>query len=561
LVRAPESGQRICNRYVLLERIGSGGHGEIWSATDEQDGQKVALKFLREDLGASVEAWAILNHESQMARRLNHPGILRSGTPIREGERTVLPMEFAGGGDLRRLRGQSYLRSVPVLIRIAEILAHAHARGVVHRDLKPGNVLFDSQGGVRLADFGASGLSGSKHSHAQGSLFTASPQQLQDLPAAPADDIYGLGALAYELLSGQPPYFPQVTRERVLAEPVPELVAAQPAPARLVALIMRMLEKEPDLRPPSMSHVVEGLNQALSDTLIVDQTEPDSELRLPAAPIAPSVPGFEGLRAERRVVREKRLLPAAAWVGGLGVLAGLVLALWILHPWRRPVLAPEPTENTPPAAAAAPAAMPAPAEAPEPVTAATLPTERPAAVVPPAGTAAPVAPPDTRVTAECTRHVARGQEALQVQRLTDARAAFGRCLALQPDEATARAGVEQVDAALAADEHAGLRREGLALEGQERWHEARDAYQRALQKDATLRFAQQGAQRAGERAELSERLDVYLSRPGRLDSAAIRGEARLWLSRARLLEQGPVLRSQIDRVELLLQDYEPARKQ
>ena len=114
---------------------------------------------------------------------------------------------------------------------------------------------------------------------------------------------------------------------------------------------------------------------------------------------------------------------------------------------------------------------------------------------------------------------------------------------------------------IAADDHAGLRREGLALEGQERWHEARDAYQRALQKDSALRFAQQGAQRAGERAELSERLDVYLSRPDRLDSAAIRGEARLWLSRARLLEQGPVLRSQIARIELLLQDYESARNQ
>jgi serine/threonine-protein kinase len=140
-------------------------------------------------------------------------------------------MEFAGGGDLKRLRGQSYLRSVPVLIRIAEILAHAHARGVVHRDLKPGNVLFDAEGSVRLADFGASGLSGSTHSHAQGSPFTASPQQLKDLPAAPADDIYGLGALAYELLSGFPPYYPEATVERVLGEPVPALKPSQPAPA------------------------------------------------------------------------------------------------------------------------------------------------------------------------------------------------------------------------------------------------------------------------------------------------------------------------------------------
>ncbi|MET0292895.1 MAG: serine/threonine-protein kinase, partial [Steroidobacteraceae bacterium] len=340
---ARESGDVICNRYELVDRIGAGGHGEIWSAIDEHDGQRVALKFLREDLATSVEAWAVLNHESQMARRLNHPGILRSGTPIRDDEQTVLPMEYAGGGDLKRLRGQSYLRSVPVLIRIAEILAHAHARGVVHRDLKPGNVLFDEQGSVRLADFGASGLSGSTDLPARGSPFSASPQQLQDLPASPSDDIYGLGALAYELLSGHPPYYPQVTAERVLNEPVPELKSVQPAPARLVALILRMLEKDPAARPASMLHVVEGLNQGLSDTLIVDDTEPSEILSaLPASspppvsrPAVPAAEGFEPLRAERRVAVQPRLLPAAVWLGGAGVVGAVIVALLVLHPWRK----------------------------------------------------------------------------------------------------------------------------------------------------------------------------------------------------------------------------------
>ena len=398
VVSVRESGDVICNRYELVERIGAGGHGEIWSAIDEHDGQKVALKFLRDDLASSVEAWAILNHESQMARRLNHPGILRSGTPMRDEEQTVMPMEYAGGGDLKRLRGQSYLRSVPVLIRIAEILAHAHARGVVHRDLKPGNVLFDEQGNVRLADFGAAGLSGSTHSHAQGSPFTASPQQLQDLPAAPGDDIYGLGALAYELLSGQPPYYPNATPDRVLREPVPDLVPAQPAPARLVALIMRMLAKDPAARPATMLQVVEGLNQALSDTLIVDDTEP-SEV-VPSLPDRDEPVGgrFEALRADRRPPAPPRLLPAAGWLGAAGVAGAVLVALLVLQPWR-PGAAPR--RETAPDTTRPPPVPPA-------SEAAATPTAPPTVTPPPPAQAPPAAGPDPRPAGELSRHVEKG---------------------------------------------------------------------------------------------------------------------------------------------------------
>ncbi len=540
-----ESGDVICNRYELVERIGAGGHGEIWSAIDEHDGQKVALKFLRDDLASSVEAWAILNHESQMARRLNHPGILRSGTPMRDEEQTVMPMEYAGGGDLKRLRGQSYLRSVPVLIRIAEILAHAHARGVVHRDLKPGNVLFDEQGNVRLADFGAAGLSGSTHSHAQGSPFTASPQQLQDLPAAPGDDIYGLGALAYELLSGQPPYYPNATPDRVLREPVPDLVPAQPAPARLVALIMRMLAKDPAARPATMLQVVEGLNQALSDTLIVDDTEP-SEV-VPSLPDRDEPVGgrFEALRADRRPPAPPRLLPAAGWLGAAGVAGAVLVALLVLQPWR-PGAAPR--RETAPDTTRPPPVPPA-------SEAAATPTAPPTVTPPPPAQAPPAAGPDPRPAGELSRHVERGREALGLQRYTDARHAFERALAQRPDDAAASEGLAAVEAALAADGYEGLRREGLALEGQERWHEARDAYERALAQPLPPRFASTAYDRARVRSDLSDRLDAYLEQPSRLATADGRREAEQWIGVARDLDAGPVLRSQIARVRLLLQDY------
>jgi hypothetical protein len=135
---------------------------------------------------------------------------------------------------------------------------------------------------------------------------------------------------------------------------------------------------------------------------------------------------------------------------------------------------------------------------------------------------------------------------------------------LQPGSPQAREGLTKVEAGLAADDFAGLRREGASLEAQERWHEARDAYRRVLTADGGPRFAQQGARRAGERAELSDRLDGYLEQSSRLGTPAVRREAERWLSHARALDSGPVLRSQVARIELLLREFdrpaaEPAR--
>ena len=102
------------------------------------------------------------------------------------------------------------------------------------------------------------------------SPFSASPQQLRGEPATPADDIYGLGALAYELLSHHPPHYPHFDPRRVQEEPVPELQPAEPIPPRLGALVMRMLEKDAARRPASMSEVIDSSTCALNDTLTFD---------------------------------------------------------------------------------------------------------------------------------------------------------------------------------------------------------------------------------------------------------------------------------------------------
>jgi eukaryotic-like serine/threonine-protein kinase len=283
---AANPGRVLNVRYTLHERLGVGGQGEVWRARDPQRDSDIALKVLHPAPPRIAPAWEALQREYAINSRLDHPYILKVYPPEATEDALLLPMELASGGDLRRLRGADYLAIVPVLLEVAQALEHAHGHGVIHRDLKPGNVLLDARGAVKLADFGIAGtVLASGSDPARGvSPFTASPQQLRGEPPTPADDIYGLGALAYELLSGYPPHYPHFDLQKVQREPVPELAPAAQMPPQLGALIARMLQKDPALRPASMREVIEALDSALNDTLTFEfeTAEPPREAAAPA---------------------------------------------------------------------------------------------------------------------------------------------------------------------------------------------------------------------------------------------------------------------------------------
>jgi serine/threonine protein kinase len=274
-------GIRIANRYVLDQCIGRGGHAQIWTATDERDAKRVALKLLHPELYSSAQARDVLRHEAMMASWVDHPGVVRAGTLQQDGDLVFLPLEYAGGADLLMLRGASYLRIVPVLIEVADILNYAHQRGLVHRDVKPANVLVDDTGTVRLVDFGMAAVLGTAGGPAPGSPFTSSPQQLSGESAVVADDVYSLGAMAYELLSGYPPGYPEFDLGRARVQMPAMLRPRRPAPPRLVQLVMQMLARDPAQRPMDMRQVSEELRQALSDTL---SNEMDAALLNETAP-------------------------------------------------------------------------------------------------------------------------------------------------------------------------------------------------------------------------------------------------------------------------------------
>ena len=201
-------GQKLVDRFVLLEQLSQGGRFEVWRSLDERRGSPVAVKIaVVTQLADSAEEsarWESLQREYSISRRLDHPGFLELDEPVRDDAVMILPMTLAAG-DLRPLRGKNYTQIVPLLIETCDALDHLHSCGVVHRDLKPANVLLDFSGRIRLTDFEVAAVDGAVSEGSIGSPFAASPQQRRGLQPTILDDIYGVGALGYELLSAYPP--------------------------------------------------------------------------------------------------------------------------------------------------------------------------------------------------------------------------------------------------------------------------------------------------------------------------------------------------------------------
>ena len=238
-------------------------------AFDERAVQSVALKILARTFSADGDPWSVLRREHALVCELDHPRILKTYPPLCAGDLAILPMQLATGGELRQLRGAPYVEIIPPLIDLAHALDYVHAHGVVHRDLKAANVLFDSLGRVQLADFGVAarmleGLPvGAERSGCSPS--TASPQQLLGLPPSPSDDLYGLGALALELLTGAPAYFPDFDARQVLHGPLPAIEPVHLAPPRLLGLVRALMARSPRHRLRSMAEVIAVLTAALDD--------------------------------------------------------------------------------------------------------------------------------------------------------------------------------------------------------------------------------------------------------------------------------------------------------
>jgi tetratricopeptide (TPR) repeat protein len=242
--RSLSVGTRLANRYTLARRLGRGGAAETWLATDRITRASVALKILVDDR-VGVDA---LRREWQLAIRLMHAHIVRA-FEFHEDDGAFYSLQFVDGPEIGVLAGASPAESLPPVALVADALRYAHAKGVVHRDVKAANILLDHNGAPYLIDFGVAATR--SQDPGGGSLIAASPQQLSGEASHPADDIFALGGLIYELVSGRSPWSSENTERDIMEMDPPPVAAADGSavPAGLQDLVARMLDKDRSRRP------------------------------------------------------------------------------------------------------------------------------------------------------------------------------------------------------------------------------------------------------------------------------------------------------------------------
>ncbi|MFZ1220247.1 MAG: serine/threonine-protein kinase, partial [Chthoniobacterales bacterium] len=285
-VRGFRVGQKVFRRYTLVRILGRGGMGVVWLATDEELEREVALKFLPDLVVHDLAVLDELKHETRRSLQLTHHNIVRIHDFVQDAESACISMEYVDGPTLSALRIDQPNKTfetqqlTPWVDQICQALQYAHHYAkIVHRDVKPANLMLNSRGELKVADFGiARSLSDSvtmltMGRGTSGTLAYMSPQQLDGERASSLDDIYSLGATLYELVTGKPPFY-SGSIERLIREKIPASLAAKreelgirsaaPIPAPWEQTIAACLAKNPELRPQTAAEVLDRLQGTVS---------------------------------------------------------------------------------------------------------------------------------------------------------------------------------------------------------------------------------------------------------------------------------------------------------
>jgi serine/threonine protein kinase len=355
-------------RYHNVERIARGAMGDVYRATDSSLGRVVAIKVLSTPFVGDDAARRRFAREARAAARLSsEPGIVTIYDVGEADDRPYLVMEHMAGGTLEeRLHAegaQPSAQALQWLMQAARALDRAHASGIVHRDVKPGNLLLDAEGRVQVADFGIASSTGTTTLTAAGTVLGTvgylSPEQAAGERVTSASDRYALGVVAYELLTGERPFAresPTAEAAAHVSAPVPLISERSNLPEALDAVFGRALAKQPEERYTSCAEFVAAVRAAFE--------RPEQATRTYDAAAAPTI-----VRAHRSSARWPLVVAAL----GAALAAGVVLAVVLSRPssrgeptqrqaappkrqtTARATTAPAATSATPPASTATPA--------------------------------------------------------------------------------------------------------------------------------------------------------------------------------------------------------------
>ena len=367
-----DDGTVVGGRYLLGRLLGRGGMAEVHEGYDQRLGRPVAVKQLSAHLAADPDAHVRFDREAHAAASLNHPtiaSVFDTGEDSDPDSGISIPfivMELIDGDTLsallRRDGPMSPDQAVSLTSRVLEALEHSHAAGIIHRDIKPGNVMVTSTGAVKVMDFGiARAVDETSHGLTQtavviGTAAYLSPEQASGRSVDPRSDLYSVGCLLYELLTGRPPFVGEsqisVAYQHVRETAAPPSSVNPAIGAALDAVVMRALAKDPDDRYQTAMQMRLDLDQAatgrppapaaappvVEPTVVTPPTTEAPPTRMALAPtppadppmVVPAPPSVENYPEERRRPRTGRVvLVALACVLALGL---VILALTRLLP-------------------------------------------------------------------------------------------------------------------------------------------------------------------------------------------------------------------------------------
>ncbi|AZQ32435.1 serine/threonine protein kinase [Streptomyces cyaneochromogenes] len=328
----------VADRYQLDQPLGRGAIGEVWHATDQVLNRAVAVKLLRPgqtDQVAATDAERF-RLEAQTAARLNHPNLVGVHDFGSHGGRLFLVMELVDGWTLAQERARRSVlppdEAAGIAAQMAAGLAAAHCRQVIHRDIKPGNVMLTADGTVKITDFGiarfANDQAGTLTATGKivGSAAYLSPERGLGQPAQPASDVYSLGCVLYELLTGRPP-FPgtnavAVVKQHIETAPIPPAQLRPELPHPLSDYVLDLLAKDPARRPTAEQAAtwLTGYQERPNPVSPEPRDEPTTELPASSPTEQTGTSPAPAQRAHSRRMSPKALLGLA----GFALLATVV---------------------------------------------------------------------------------------------------------------------------------------------------------------------------------------------------------------------------------------------
>jgi serine/threonine-protein kinase len=367
----PEAGNLFGGRYRLLTKIATGGMGEVWSAQDEVILRKVAIKILKAEYLSNPGFVERFRTEAKHAAMINHEGIANVFDYGEDEGAAYLVMELVPGealsSILEREKTISEQRVLEIIVQTARALSAAHREGLVHRDIKPGNLLITPEGHVKITDFGIARVTNqvplTQTGQVMGTVQYLAPEQATGKPATAASDIYSLGIVAYEALAGKRPF----TGENQMAIAMAQINEVPPplpptVDPRLARLIMDSLAKKPAERPSNAMTMAARAEALITtgDSLVAPkplQPAPPKPVYV-AVPVTPAAPEAETTAITTDTAETERVPSIWPWIALVVVLVGaltaVLLSSWLSSP------KPNPSASGTPSASASPSDTPTP---------------------------------------------------------------------------------------------------------------------------------------------------------------------------------------------------------